>query len=47
MRKKHESVSVTVDSGDELRVKFAKEVCYQVKDGTTGLRIPRGNTVHP
>ena len=27
------------DSGDELKVKFAREVCYKVKDGTPGVRI--------
>ena len=41
-----ESESVSDDSGDELRVKFAREVRYQVKDGTPGLRIRRGNTMH-
>ena len=27
------------DSGDELKVKLAREVCYKVKDGTPGLKI--------
>ena len=37
-----EPVSTTDDSG---KVKFAREVCYKVKDGTPGVRIRRGNTM--
>ena len=46
-KKKEESepVSVSDDSGDELKVKFVREVCYKVKDGTPGLKIRRGNTM--
>ena len=32
-----EPVSASDDSGDELKVKFAREVRYKVKDGTPGL----------
>ena len=40
-RKEDESepVSASDDSGDELKVKFAREVRYKVKDGTPGLKI--------
>ena len=34
-----EPVSVSDDSGDELKVKFVRDVCYKVKDGTPGLKI--------
>ena len=46
-RKEDESepVSASDDSGDELKVKFAREVRYKVKDGTPGLKIRRGNTM--
>lgn len=37
-----EPVSTTDDSG---KVKFAREVCYKVKDGTPCMRIQRGNTM--
>ena len=37
-----EPVSTTDDSG---KVKFAREVCYKVKDGTPGVRIQRGSTM--
>ena len=40
-----EPVSVSDDSGDELKVKFAREVRYKVQDGTPGLKIRRGNTM--
>ena len=40
-----EPVSVSDDSGDELKVKFAREVRYKVKDVTPGLKIRRGNTM--
>ena len=45
-RKEDESelVSASDDSGDEVKVKFAREVHYKVKDGTPGLKIQRGNT---
>ena len=33
-----EPVSALDDSGDELKVKFAREVCYKVQDGTPGLK---------
>ena len=33
-------MSTSDDSGDELKLKFAREVCYKVvKDGTPGLKI--------
>ena len=40
-RKEDESepVSASDDSGDELKVKFAREVRYKVKDGTPSLKI--------
>jgi len=46
-KRKDESdlVSASDDSGDELKVKFAREICYEVKDGTPGLKIRRGNTM--
>ena len=34
-----EPVSTSDDSGDELKVEFAREVRYKVKDGTPGMRI--------
>ena len=34
-----EPVSASDDSEDELKVRFAREVCYKVKDGTPGLKI--------
>ena len=34
-----EPVSASDDCGDELNVKFAREVHYNVKDGTPGLKI--------
>ena len=34
-----EPVSTSDDSGDELKVEFAREVRYKVKDGTPGVRI--------
>ena len=32
-------MSASDDSEDELKVRFAREVCYKVKDGTPGLKI--------
>ena len=45
-RKEDESecVFASDESSDELKVKFAREVRYEVKDGTPGLKIQRSNT---
>jgi len=40
-----EPVSISDDSGDDLKVKFVREVGYKVQDGTPGLKIRRGNTM--